>query len=75
MELNGQDDYVARLIQAVCAVPLSLIGFFCVSMLPSIFGILLFVKWTVGFGSFYLAYRCLRYAITGQKNINRDELS
>ena len=27
----------------------------------------------LGLGALYLAYRCLRYAITGRGNINRDD--
>lgn len=71
MELNGQGDYFARWIEAACAVPLLLVGLLCVYLLPSALGILLFAKWGIGFGSFYLAYRCLRYALTGKNNINR----
>ena len=27
----------------------------------------------LGFGGFYLSFRCLWYAITGQDNVNRDD--
>ena len=27
----------------------------------------------LGFGGFYISFRCLWYAITGQDNVNRDD--
>ena len=30
-------------------------------------------KDSLAFGALYLAYRCLRYALTGRDNINRDD--
>jgi hypothetical protein len=72
-----RDDHFARWFQALCALPLVV---WCA------FGAYLWLSTpydsydrTTGaistsvLGAAYLAYRCLRYAITGRDNINRDD--
>ena len=75
MEFNGQDDYFARWFQAACALPLLAFGFVCLWFLIQnpFLGVLFIVRDGLGIGAFYLAYRCLRYAVTGKRNINRDD--
>lgn len=75
--LGDANDSLARWIQGICG------GF----LLP--FGVAVeYYDWThlsgyssitrsgaggLGIGAIYLGYRCIRYAVTGQDNINRDD--
>jgi hypothetical protein len=74
--MNDGEDHFARWVQGLCAVPLILFVLVELYFLfsGSIFGIWIFVQGGLGVGSIYLTYRCLKYAITGRDNINRDEV-
>jgi hypothetical protein len=72
--MNDQNDHFARWFQAFSAVPLLAIAAFDLHM--TIFGRgISYVagRHVRGSDASYLAYRCLYYAITGRKNINRDD--
>ena len=69
-----EKDYAARWIQGICGVFLALFAaadaYFVISNLGLFYlvaGFALFV------GSVRLSWRCLRYAVTGRGNVNRDE--
>jgi hypothetical protein len=67
-----EDDYFARRIHGLCAVPLLVFAAFEVYLLLNSYGMVL---WR-GSGSAvatYLSYRLLWYAITGKRCINRDD--
>jgi hypothetical protein len=73
-----EDDTSGRWVQGLCAIPL--IAWMCIDFYLYTMG-----YWTSyssygrtawcgsGIGSAYVAYRCLRYALTGRGNINRDD--
>ncbi len=75
MELNGPDDSFARWVQALCAIPLLLFGAVCVYFVYTspFWSYFYIVRTGLGIGAFYYAFRCLRYAITGKGNVNRDD--
>jgi len=71
-----EDDTFGRWVQGLCAIPLLgwtfLMLYFLASGHPM--GYSYGAEGTcAGAGSAYLGYRCLRYAITGRNNINRDD--
>jgi hypothetical protein len=73
--VNDESDHFARWVQGICAIPLTLFVLVEIYFLfsGSFFGIWAFFKGGLGIGAIYLTYRCLKYAITGRDNINRDD--
>jgi len=72
-----EDDTFGRWVQGLCAIPLLAWTYFAFDLLASdSYGGYSYGRrgagWT-GIVTAYLAYRCLRYAITGRNNINRDD--
>lgn len=78
-----KDDTFTRWLQGICGVVV-----FFVSVFLTVLEIRYFLHpsiWSypssthrdvlgvLGLGGFYLSFRCLWYAITGEDNINRDE--
>jgi hypothetical protein len=75
MELNGRDDYFARWLHAICAIPLLLFIFFdfWAVWTAGVYGVFFATRCGGGGIAFYLTYRLLKYAVTGKDNINRDD--
>ena len=69
-----RDDHFGRWVQAICYIPLLLFFAFELYFIfsGSWYGIWWIIRSGVTGSAGYLAYRCLRYAITGNGNINRD---
>ena len=68
-------DHTARWIQGICAIFLALFAlvdaYFLITHL--FFVVYLVAGFTLLTGSTYLCWRCLRYALTGKGNVNRDD--
>jgi hypothetical protein len=69
-----EHDHTARWIQGICGVFLAFFaivaGYFVYSsliLMVMLGGVVVFI------GSVRLSWRCLRYAITGKGNVNRDD--
>ncbi|MES2390263.1 MAG: hypothetical protein V4555_01380 [Acidobacteriota bacterium] len=73
MPLYDQDDTFGRWLNLICAGFLALfaVGGFYMLTHGTIIFICIGGLGVLG-GSIYLGYRCLRYAITGKGNVNRD---
>jgi len=69
-----ETDYTARWVQGICAIFLAIFA-----VADAYFVLHFFLFWYVvaGFtlfvGSARLCWRCLRYAVTGKNNVNRDD--
>lgn len=75
MELNGKDDYLARCIHGICAVPLLLVIVVEIYLVfhGSLFGLWALIKLSAcGYGVFFIFFRLLKYAFTGEGNINNE---
>jgi len=71
VELWGKDDYFARWIHAICAVPLVLfIAFNSYLIYNGIFSGRLTVA---SCPAAFFSYRLLKYALMGRDNINKDD--
>jgi hypothetical protein len=73
--LNSKEDYFARWVHGICAVPLLLFILIEVylTLHGSIFGVwALFKLSACGCGTFFIFFRLLKYAFTGERNINND---
>ena len=71
-----KDDHFSRWVQGICGVFLLCIFVLEMSMFwrSPLSGLFLVLRYgTVSFVAGYLAYRCLRYAVTGSNCINRDD--
>jgi hypothetical protein len=68
-----EKDYTARWVQGFCAIFLALFaavdGYLVVTSFGLFYGI---AGITLFFSSIYYCWRCLRYAVTGKGNVNRD---
>ena len=63
-----ENDHFSRWVQGLCGSALVLLLAFIIT-----FGRSFFLIWgSIGTAG-YVAYRCLRYALTGKNNINRDD--
>jgi hypothetical protein len=73
--MNDESDIFARCFQAACAIPLLAFALVATyfTLHSGILGFIYMIRTGLAVGSYYLAYRCLRYAITGRNNINRDD--
>ncbi len=70
-----EEDYAGRWIQGICAIFLALFAIVGGDMvLRSTFFMFKFGGIVVFCGSARLCWRCARYAITGQGNVNQDYL-
>ena len=70
-----KDDHFTRWFQAFCALPLlarCVIGTYLSFATPPYDRADAEISGSVA-GAAYLAYRCLRYAITGRNNVNRND--
>ena len=67
-----KDDHFSRWVQGICALPLIAWCIFGANLIYSGYFFSIAI-WSSVFGSAYVAYRCLWYAITGRKSINRDD--
>jgi len=72
-----EEDTFGRWVQGLCAVPLLAWTYFAFDLIATGFsrgysyrneGVA-----CTGVATAYFGYRCLRYAITGRDNINRDD--
>jgi len=69
-----ETDYTARWIQGICAIFLAIFAIGAAYVIyTSPFSIFMIGFLTAFFGAVTLCYRCIRYAITGRNNINRDD--
>ena len=72
-----EEDTFGRWVQGLCAIPLLAWTFFILYLVaidsPMVQSYGKGVGGSSGIVSAYIAYRCLRYAITGRNNINRDD--
>ena len=75
MEIGGKDDYVARWVQGICAIPF-FIGVIVVILVLKSFdpedSTGYFELAGLGVVLVTVLFRCVWYAITGGGNINRD---
>jgi hypothetical protein len=72
---NGKDDHFARWLHGICAVPLLLFVLIEVylTLHGSLFGIWAMFKLSAcGYGLFFIFFRLLKYAFTGEGNINNE---
>jgi hypothetical protein len=72
----SEDDTFGRWVQGLCAIPLLAWTYFAFDLMAS--GYHMGYSYgggasCTGIATAYLAYRCLRYAVTGRNNINRDD--
>lgn len=73
-----ETDYTARWVQGICAVPLLAWAgadsyLFCTGYWVGRSSVSSTAGESSGVIAAYVAYRCLRYALTGRNNINRDD--
>jgi len=72
-----EDDTFGRWFQGLCAIPL--FGWTCFVLYLLANGYHMSYSYgragefCTGVGTAYLGYRCLRYAMTGRNNVNRDD--
>jgi len=72
-----EEDYTARWIQGICAIFLALFALVDVYLLlhTAFAFFYLLAGGTLLVGSVRLCWRCLKYAITGKGNVNRDDFN
>ena len=69
-----EHDCVARWIQGLCVVGLAVFALFAGYFLWSSPVFMVIIGGIAVFcGSAHLSWRCLRYALTGRSNVNRDD--
>jgi hypothetical protein len=73
--IGDENDSFARGVQGICAMVLLPLGLLVeyYSWTHPWSSSYRFGASTGGFGILYVGYRCARYALTGQGNINRDD--
>jgi hypothetical protein len=76
LEIDGKNEYVARWIHGLCAIPV--LVFLLIDVWLMIHGSLFepWGPWKLSAGGFgvYLLFRLLQYAFTGEGNINPETL-
>ncbi len=70
-----QDDYLARWLHGLCAIPVLIFILVDVYLLVtgSWFSLWALTRNGLGVGAVFLEYRLVKYAITGRDCINRDQ--
>jgi hypothetical protein len=72
--LYGKDDTFGRCVQGICAIFLALCTFvagYYILHFPVFWGII--GGFAVSIGCARLCWRCAKYALTGEGNVNRDD--